>query len=112
MSGESNHCFCRNALRITPCTVSGTLYDTGYGYPAFVPCGGNAVRAELIEIPFEDWTSVDQLEGYPELYGRRIISAELCGGTEDSGWIYIMQTLPQGAEVIPCGDWKKHRVSC
>ena len=63
MSGESNHRFCRNAVSITPCTVTGTLYDTGYGFPAFVPEGENMVAAELIEIPFEDWEAVDRLEG-------------------------------------------------
>ena len=31
MTGERNHCFCRNAVSIRPCVVTGTLYDTGYG---------------------------------------------------------------------------------
>ena len=35
LSGERNHHFCRNAVKITPCTVIGTLYDTGCG----VMCG-------------------------------------------------------------------------
>ena len=55
MSGERNHRFCRNAISITPCTITGTLYDTGYGFPAFVPDGDGEVKAELIEIPIEDW---------------------------------------------------------
>ena len=63
MSGERNHGFCRNAVSITPCTVTGTLYDTGYGFPAFLPEGDSVVKAELIEIPFEDWEAVDRLEG-------------------------------------------------
>ena len=52
MSGERNHGFCRNAVNITPSTVTGTLYDTGYGFPAFVPEGENMVAVELIEISF------------------------------------------------------------
>ena len=52
MSGERNHGFCRNAVSITPCTITGTLYDTGYGFPAFVPEGENMVAVELIEISF------------------------------------------------------------
>ena len=81
MSGERNHRFCRNAVNITPCTVTGTLYDTGYGFPAFVPEGENMVAAELIESPFEDWEAVDRLEGYPRLYDRMMFPAKLEDGT-------------------------------
>ena len=45
MSGERNHRFCRNAVSINPCTITGTLYDTGYGFPAFVPEGDSVVKA-------------------------------------------------------------------
>ena len=109
MSGERNHRFCRNAVNITPCTVTGTLYDTGCGFPAFVPDGENMVAAELIESPFEDWEAVDRLEGYPRLYDRQLFPAKLTDGTEVSGWIYIMHTLPPMAKVISGGDWKEYR---
>ena len=67
MTGERNHCFCRNAVSIRPCVVTGTLYDTGYGFPAYMPAGSTQVKAELMEIPMEDWAAVDRLEGYPRL---------------------------------------------
>ena len=66
-------------------TITGTLYDTGYGFPAFVPEGENTVAAELIEIPFEDWEAVDRLEGYPRLCDRLMFPAKLEDGTEVSG---------------------------
>ena len=109
MSGERNHGFCRNAVSITPCTVTGTLYDTGYGFPAFVPEGENTVAAELIEIPFEDWEAVDRLEGYPRLYDRQLMQATLADGSEATGWVYIMSTLPPMAKIIECGSWKEYR---
>ena len=109
MSGERNHRFCRNAVSITPCTVTGTLYDTGYGFPAFVPEGSNTVAAELIEIPFEDWEGVDRLEGYPRLYDRQLFPVKLTNGSEATGWIYIMHTLPPMAKVIESGSWKEYR---
>ena len=109
MSGERNHRFCRNAVSITPCIVTGTLYDTGYGFPAFVPEGDGVVKAELIEIPITDWAAVDGLEGYPRLYDRQLYSATLADGTEVSGWVYIMNNLPPMATVIPGGGWKEHR---
>ena len=109
MSGESNHRFCRNAVNITPCTVTGTLYDTGYGFPAFVPEGENMVVAELIEIPFEDWEAVDRLEGYPRLYDRLMFPAKLADGTDTTGWVYVMHNLPEMAQVIESGSWKEYR---
>jgi gamma-glutamylcyclotransferase (GGCT)/AIG2-like uncharacterized protein YtfP len=109
MSGERNHRFCRNAVNINPCTITGTLYDTGYGFPAFVPEGDGVVKAELIEIPIEDWAAVDGLEGYPRLYDRQLYPAKIADGTEFSGWVYIMNTLPPMATVIESGSWKEYR---
>ena len=109
MSGERNHRFCRNAVNITPCTVTGTLYDTGYGFPAFAPEGDGTVKAELIEIPIEDWAAVDRLEGYPRLYDRQLMQAMLADGGEATGWVYIMNNLPPMATVIESGSWKEYR---
>ena len=109
MSGERNHKFCKNALSIEPCTVTGTLYDTGCGFPAFVPEGENTIHAELIEIPLRDWFAIDRLEGYPKLYDRQLYPCTLPDGTTDSGWIYIMNNLPPMAKVIKSGDWKGYR---
>lgn len=108
MTGERNHHFCENAVSIEPCTVKGTLYDTGYGFPVFVPQGSGVVKTELITIPLEDWASVDRLEGYPRLYDRQLFPAKLADGTEATGWVYIMNHLPERATVIASGDWKEH----
>ena len=109
MSGERNHRFCRNAVSLTPCTVTGTLYDTGYCFPAFVPEGNTIVKAELIEIPLADWADIDRLEGYPRLYDRQLLQATLADGGKAIGWIYIMNTPPEGARVIESGSWKEYR---
>ena len=106
MTGERNHRFCRNALSIRPCTIRGVLYDTGWGFPAFEPGETGTVRAELIEIPAADLPAVDCLEGCPDLYDRRLIPATLEDGSTVSAWVYVMDELPKGAEVIPSGDWK------
>lgn len=106
MTGERNHRFCENAVSITPCVVKGTLYDTGYGFPAFVPQGTTEVKAELIEIPISAWADVDRLEGYPRMYDRRLYPATLTDGTKTKAWIYVMNRLPLQASVIESGDWK------
>ena len=109
MSGERNHHFCQNAVSLTPCTITGTLYDTGYGFPAFVPESGGVINAELIEIPLADWVDIDRLEGYPRLYDRQLSQATLADGGKTTGWIYIMNTLPPMAKVIESGSWKEYR---
>jgi gamma-glutamylcyclotransferase (GGCT)/AIG2-like uncharacterized protein YtfP len=109
LSGERNHHFCRNAVKITSCTVTGTLYDTGCGFPAFYPEGNTTIQAELIEIPIADWASVDRLEGYPRLYDRQLLQATLTDGGEATGWVYIMNTLPPMAKIIESGSWKEYR---
>ena len=109
MSGERNHHFCKNAVSLTPCTITGTLYDTGYSFPAFMPEGDGVVNAELIEIPLADWADIDYLEGYPRLYDRQLLQATLADGSEATGWIYIMNTLPPMAKVIESGSWKEYR---
>lgn len=106
MTGERNHSFCENFVSIAPCTVKGTLFDTGYGFPAFVPEGATEVKAELIEIPISAWADVDRLEGYPRLYDRRLYPATLADGTKTKAWVYVMVTLPPQAKVIESGDWK------
>ena len=109
MTGERNERWAADALDRRPCVLRGTLYDTGWGFPAFEQTGDTVVHAELIEIPFKDWKHVDMLEGYPRLYDRKLIQATLADGSEDTGWVYIMNKLPASAKVIPSGDWKKRR---
>ena len=106
MTGECNHRFCRNAVSIQPCTITGTIYDTGWGFPAFVPGATGTVKAELIEIPIADWPDMDRLEGYPRLYDRQLIPAMLEDGSTVEAWVYVMNTMPQQAKVIASGDWK------
>ena len=87
-------------------TISGTLYDTGWGFPAFVPKGKTKVAVELIEIPIRDWADVDRLEGYSRLYDRVLTDFRLPDGSTVQAWIYIMNHLPETAKVIVSGDWK------
>ena len=106
MTGERNHRYCRNAVSIQPCTIKGTIYDTGWQFPAFRPEGDTTVHAELIEIPITDWSAMDRLEGYPRLYDRMLVPATLADGSTVEAWVYVMNTIPAQARVIPSGDWK------
>jgi len=104
--GESNARFCRNAVSRRIAKIQGTLYDTGWGFPAFSPEPCGSVTVELIEIPLSDWAEVDRLEGYPRLYDRELLDFVLENGASAQAWIYIMNQLPEQAKAIPSGDWK------
>ncbi len=105
--GERNASFCKRGVSRRKAATVGTLYDTGWGFPAFVPEGNTLVTVELIEIPISGWADVDRLEGYPRLYDRKLVDFELSDGEIIQAWIYIMNELPLQAKVIPSGDWKK-----
>lgn len=107
--GERNHYYIEKASSICDCTFPGVLYDTGCGYPAVVLEGKKTVTAELAEISLEEWARVDRLEGYPRLYDRLLTDVTLETGKTAQAWVYVMQRLPERAQVIECGDWKEYR---
>ncbi len=74
-----------------------------------MPAGSTQIKAELMEIPMEDWAAVDRLEGYPRLYDCQLCRVRLLDdGSETVAWIYVMNNLPRQAKIIACGDWKAH----
>ena len=84
----------------------GTIYDTGWGYPAFVKRGRTRIVGELLTVNEAGFRSMDQLEGYPNLYRREQIQINLVGGGRVLAWVYIMNHLPEKATVIEGGDWR------
>ncbi len=91
--------------------ATGTLYDTGYGFPAFVKSGSTRIVGELLTVDDEAFAMMDHLERCPSLYRREKISVALCRGGRTLAWVYIMNHLPEGATVIESGDWRKHRIA-
>ena len=110
LTGEGNAHWARGARR-TPAWATGTIYDTGYGYPAFVRIGETRIQGELLTVDDEGFKSMDRLEGYPRLYRREEIQVNLVGGGRVLAWVYIMNRLPEGAKVIEGGDWRAYRRS-
>lgn len=107
--GEPNYQVGADAVSRTPCTITGTLYDTGWGFPAFVPDGATEVVAELLEVDEAMMERLDRLEGYPNLYDRRKVTVSMPDGQDDTAWVYMMNRLPDRAKVIPVGDWREWR---
>jgi len=105
MAGQRNEHWGADARSRVPCTIRGVLYDTGWGYPAFVPDdGGRDVAAELLDVTPETLARIDVLEGYPTLYVRETVAATLADGSVVTAMVYVMKKLPEGARVVEGGE--------
>jgi len=107
LAGERNERWAAGALSRVPCVIRGTLYDTGYSFPAFVPGeDGQEVKAEMLTITAEGLAHMDILEGYPRLYRRDEVETVLEDGSTVKAMVYVMNRLPERAAVIASGDWR------
>lgn len=109
----SNECNCDRAPRARRqrAWTPGTIYDTGYGFPAFVKAGKTRIEGEVLTVDDDAFRSMDRLEGYPSFYRREEIQVNLVGGGRVLAWVYIMNRLPKDAKVIEGGDWRTYRRS-
>lgn len=107
LSGERNEHWAAGALSRVPCVIRGVLYNTGWGFPAFVPdADGQKVRAELLTVDTEGLARMYMLEGCPNFYRREEVVVALADGTAVSAMVYVMTRLPPRAAVIASGDWR------
>ena len=112
MTGERNERWAADALDRRPCVLRGTLYDTGLGYPAFVPdADGGEVKAELLTVTADALARMDVLEGYPRLYRREVVQAVLENGSIETAMVYVMNHPPECAKTITNGDWKQYSMN-
>ncbi len=77
-----------------------TLYNLGT-YPGLVRGGVTAVVGEVYRVDGATLRRLDELEEYPRLYGRFLMSTSY-GAT----WIYHYRGGIQGCQVIRSGDWR------
>ena len=107
LAGERNERWAAGAISRVPCVIRGTLYDTGCGFPAFVPdADGQEVKAEILTVTAEGLAHMDILEGYPRLYRRDEVETVLEDGSTVKAMVYVMNRLPERATVIASGDWR------
>ena len=123
MNGEHNARWRQGIPTKVEGTMWGHLYDTGYGFPAFVPAehgekGATQVACEILECTPEQIAHMDVLEGYPNLYRREVVRIESRCGWDGTATAYVMNHLPDGAkeivtEEIPnwgkVADWRAYR---
>ena len=106
LSGERNARWAGSARRRSAWTT-GRLFDTGFGFPAFVRDGSDRVVGEVLDADDAQMRSMDRLEGCPRLYRRERIEVALADGSRATAWVYIMNKLPDAATPIPGGDWRR-----
>ena len=108
IAGEANAHWAGSARR-QKAWITGTIYDTGCRFPAFVKRGRTHVKGEVLTVDDDGFKSMDRLEGYPHLYRREQIQVHLVGGGNVLAWVYIMNNLRKDAPVIESGDWVAYR---
>ncbi len=102
MNGESNHHFLESSTCLGKAAIEGyDMYNVGGFYPAIIP--GNArIIGELYEVPENDMTSIDMLEGEGSLYIRK------CEITTDNELAYIYEYAQDTEGLDKIDSWKEY----
>jgi len=72
-------------------------------YP-FISDGNGSVVVELYYVNDETFKKLDDLEGYPRFYNRKVVEAK----DGSKGWIYFINNK-DGREKVDGGDWVKFK---
>lgn len=110
--GFGNHRLIAAALiSCKPCRITGRLYDTGCGYPAFiVDPDGYTVQAELMTLNARILAAVDRLEGHPNFYKRTLLECVTDAGQIEKAFVYVMpKTAVFYMKEITSGIWTAER---
>ncbi|WP_271854289.1 gamma-glutamylcyclotransferase family protein [Planococcus maritimus] len=94
-------------------TISGSLYDTGLGYPALELAGDDVIQGELYDIPDVLWPAINDLEDYTgnaktDMYDRLTIDVETKRGTKQA-IVYTAKAERLLKEYISEGIWDVER---
>lgn len=84
------------ASPVFPDSIDGTLYDTGYGWPAAVVGDEGMVPGYTVPILDEALDILDQIEGVPSLFERHLVQTH--GGLW--AWVYHWPHDTEGMERI------------
>lgn len=120
MRGERNERWREGIGTVAEGTMEGVLYDTGWGFPNFVPQDGCAgVRCEVLRTDAAGVARMDVLEGYPDLYGRVHVRVNGDDGAWYDALVYSMvaeRRSPRESRIAPnaagVADWREYRRSC
>jgi len=66
----------------------------------YVMKGDGNITIEVYEITRETFDRIDELEGYPLHYDRKIVETR-----HGKSWLYFVEEIPAGCFHLPGGDW-------
>ena len=106
--GGDNHHLLGGAAPIGNGTIEGDLYVSGN--LSTVQEGGGTVHGEVYQLPDRNHLrSLDDLEGHPVWYKRRVVAVTLVDGTKTDAWCYARaEPDPQGKR-LEHGDYLRFR---
>lgn len=92
------------------------LVNSGHGYPFALDSSpgrpGTAIKGELWSVTEPVLAALDELEGHPDFYRRRVVELD----ADDSAWMYILHDPVEKKwiashprdypDVWPAGDWR------
>ena len=101
---QVNHYLLEDAMYcgdfVTPAKFK--MFDLG-AYPGVTSGGRSSITGEVYEIDRKQFARLDQLEGYPQLYDRKLIPTPF-----GQAWIYLYKESLAGRKLVVGGDWVKH----
>lgn len=70
-------------------------------FPGLIPGGSTAVSGEVYRVDQAGLRTLDRLEDYPRLYGRRLIATPY-----GRAWFYLYRGPVKDRPLIVSGDWR------
>jgi gamma-glutamylcyclotransferase (GGCT)/AIG2-like uncharacterized protein YtfP len=115
---ERNHHLLKEAALVAEqAWTDGTLFDTGYGYPAVQESNTDNVYGELYFVTDEQLQRLDELEGYDQESENNLYNRKQQVVFHDSGktkaYMYTIAEPNKGMlkKQIKTGDWKEYQLS-
>ena len=108
LKGQPNNSLLSNSVFLgqTYTESKFTLVDLGY-FPGLLDKGSTSVYGEVYEITDETFEKLDQLEGYPTLYTRKLINT----AAGNDIWVYIYNKYRTTHVIIENGNWLEYTKS-
>jgi gamma-glutamylaminecyclotransferase len=101
-SSEVNHHLLKKARYCGPFITQPhyKMFDMG-AYPGVVRRGRTRIHGEVYEVDSRQMADLDQLEGYPTAYTRRLIRTPW-----GRAWIYLIRDSHKDRPIISSGIWR------
>lgn len=110
LRGMGNHRYLEGSNLWDKATLKGFKMYQVSSFPAIVT-GEGSIQGEIYLVDDDTLARLDQLEGHPQMYERRLATAVLdTNGKLMPVWVYIWKRPIDRLTPVPSGDWREYRV--